>query len=200
MMGPSLTFDKSFLEMISPEEMDELDLNFSIFVTPTLVSEIIADLKHPAPREGKFPADIVKALARKMVGGQGIMQVHFRKLALGELNQQKVPLTGQIIVDGAASNVLTTADGRGLVYDSLPDLQMWQRWADGDFSKTDELKAQEWRAQIANIDIPGIASYWEDFCGKAACEAYLARRTLSRTERRKDIANRIWPQLRTWTM
>lgn len=49
MMGPSLTFDKSFLEMINPEEMDELDLNFSIFVTPTLVSEIIADLKHPAP-------------------------------------------------------------------------------------------------------------------------------------------------------
>jgi len=166
MMGPSLTFDKSFLEMIRPEEMDELDLNFSIFVTPTLVSEIIADLKHPAPREGKLPADIVKALARKMVGGQGIMQVHFRKLALGELNQQKVPLTGQILVDGAASNVLTTADGRGLVYDSLPDLQMWQRWADGDFSKTDELKAQEWRAQIANIDIPGISSYWEDFCGK----------------------------------
>ena len=127
MMGPSLTFDKSFLEMINPEEMDELDLNFSIFVTPTLVSEIIADLKHPAPREGKLPADIVKALARKMVGGQGIMQVHFRKLALGELNQQKVPLTGHIIVDGAAPNVLTTADGRGLVYDSLPDLQMWQR-------------------------------------------------------------------------
>ena len=53
MMGPSLTFDKSFLEMINPEEMDELDLNFSIFVTPTLVSEIIADLKHPAPPRRK---------------------------------------------------------------------------------------------------------------------------------------------------
>jgi hypothetical protein len=82
------------------------------------------------------------------------------------LNQQNIPLTGQIIVDGAAPNVLTTADERGLVYDSLPDLQMWQRWADGDFSETDELKAKEWRAQIASIDIPGIASYWTDFCGK----------------------------------
>ena len=43
---------------------------------------------------------------------------------------------------------------------------MAARWADGDFSETDELKAQEWRTQIANVDIPGIASYWADFCGK----------------------------------
>jgi hypothetical protein len=171
MMGPSLTFDKSFLEMINPDEMDELDLNFAIFVTPTLVSEIIADLKHPAPREGKLPADIVKALARKMVGGHGITQAHFRKLALGELNQQKVPLTGQIIVDGAAPNVLKTADGKGLVYDSLPHLQMWQRWAEGDFSETDKLKAEEWRAKIADIDIPGIADYWKEFCGKHLSKA-----------------------------
>lgn len=55
--------------MINPEEINELDLNSSIFVKPTLVSEIIADLKHPPP-EGKLPADIVKALAHKLVAAK----------------------------------------------------------------------------------------------------------------------------------
>src|ERR1039458_5040403 len=99
MMGPSLTFDKSFLEMINPQEMDELDLNFWIFVTPTLVSEIIADLKHPSPRDGKLPEEIVMALARKMVSGHGVQQMDFRPLGLGDLNQQRIEMDGQVIVD-----------------------------------------------------------------------------------------------------
>ncbi|HZD49478.1 MAG TPA: hypothetical protein VE178_12115, partial [Silvibacterium sp.] len=111
MMGPLLAFDKSFLEMISPQEMDELDLNLSIFVTPTLISEIIADLKHPAPRDGRLPTEIVTSLARKMVSGHGMTQMHFRLLGMANLNQQEVPMTtGQVIVDADAPNVLTTAD------------------------------------------------------------------------------------------
>src|ERR1035438_1045358 len=50
-MGPILSFDKSFLEMLSPEDVDELDLQFELFMTPILVSEIQADLKHPSPRQ-----------------------------------------------------------------------------------------------------------------------------------------------------
>jgi hypothetical protein len=91
-MGPLLTFDKSFLEMISPREMDELDLNFTVFVTPTLISEIIADLRHPAPRDGKLPEEIVMALARKMAGGRGVQQMHFRPLGIANLNQHDVPM------------------------------------------------------------------------------------------------------------
>jgi hypothetical protein len=170
MMGPSLTFDKSFLEMISPQEMDELGLNFRIFVTPTLISEIIADLRHPAPRDGKLPEKIVMALARKMAGGHGIQQMHFRPLGMANINQQEVPMFGQVIVDGKAPNVLKTADQRGVVYDSLPDLEMWERWAVGDFSEPDKSRAAKWRSQIELIDVPGISSHWKDFCTK-----YLSR-------------------------
>ena len=162
-MGPLLTFDKSFLEMISPREMDELDLNFTIFVTPTLISEIIADLRHPAPRDGKLPEEIVMALARKMAGGRGVQQMHFRPLGIANLNQHDVPMFGQVIVDSSAPNVLTTADKKGLVYDSLPDVEMWERWAHGDFSEPEKLRAAKWRSQIKLIDIPGISSHWEDF-------------------------------------
>ena len=119
--------------------MDELDLNFTIFVTPTLISEIIANLRHPAPRDGKLPEEIVMALARKMAGGRAVQQMHFRPLGIANLNQHDVPMFGQVIVDSSAPNVLTTADKKGLVYDSLHDVEMWERWAHGDFSEPEKL-------------------------------------------------------------
>jgi hypothetical protein len=76
-MGPILTFDKSFLQMLSSEEVDELDLQFKLFVTPVLVSEILADLKHPSPQPGRLPEQMVRALARKMVSNPGLCKRTF---------------------------------------------------------------------------------------------------------------------------
>ncbi len=166
-MGPILTFDKSFLQMLSPAEVDELDLQFEIFVTPILVSEIVADLRHPSPRPGRVPEDMVRALASKMVSNHGIMQAHFRKLALGELSgRMSFPMVGSVIVDSSAPNVMTSKDGHGLIYDSRQDREMWGAWAAGNFSKTDEYLASRWREQIAQIDVKDIAEFWRDFCAK----------------------------------
>ena len=166
-MGPILSFDKSFLEMLSPEEVDELDLQFELFMTPILVSEIQADLKHPTPREGRLPEDLVKTLARKLVSNHGWMQMHFRALGLGEINRQlamPVAMDGQVIVDGAAPNVLRTKDGHGIIYDGRQDWAMWKAWADGNFTEADEIFAAHWREQAAAIDLEGITAEWKEFC------------------------------------
>lgn len=146
---------------------DELDPQFKLFVTPILISEILADLKHPAPREGKLPEDLVKALARKLVSNHGVIQMHFRSLGLGEITGSLAfPLTmnGQIIVDGAAPNVLQTKDGQGTIYDGRQDWEMWNAWANGDFKQTDEYLASRWREQLSQIDIAAITAQWTDFC------------------------------------
>lgn len=166
-MGPILTFDKSFLEMLNPSEVDELDLQFKLFVTPILISEILADLKHPAPRQGKLPEDLVRALARKLVSNHGIIQMHFRSLGLGEITGGlafPVTMKGQVIVDGAASNVMKTKDGQGTIYDGRQDWEMWNAWANGDFTQTDEYIASRWREQSAQIDLGAITAQWTDFC------------------------------------
>ncbi len=124
-MGPILTFDKSFLQMLSPDEVDELDLQFKIFVTPVLVSEILADLAHPEPKPGRVREEMVKALARKMMSNHGIMQAHWRMLALGEISGTiKFPMVGSVVVDSAAPNVMNSKDGRGIIYDSRQDREM----------------------------------------------------------------------------
>jgi hypothetical protein len=168
-MGPLLTFDKSFLEMLNPCEVDELDLQFKLFVTPILISEILADLKHPAPRQGKLPVDLVKALARKLVSNHGMIQMHFRALGLGEITQSlaaPVAMNGQVIVDATAPNVMQSKDGLGIIYDGRQDWEMWNAWANGNFTQTDEYLAARWREQSAQIDLVGITEFWTDFCKK----------------------------------
>jgi hypothetical protein len=166
-MGPILTFDKSFLQMLSPDEVDELDLQFMIFVTPVLVSEILADLAHPEPKPGRVPEEMVMALARKMVSNHGVMQAHWRMLALGELSQTiQFPMVGSIVVDPMAPNVMTSKDRRGVIYDSRQDREMWGAMAAGNFSETDKYFAEKWRNQSAAINIGEISESWTQFCAK----------------------------------
>lgn len=170
-MGPILSFDKSFLEMLSPEEVDELDLQFKLFMTPILVSEIQADLKHPSPRQGKLPEDLVKTLARKLVSNHGWMQMHFRALGLGEITrqlQEPVAMNGQVIVDGSAPNVMQSKDGQGVIYDGRQDWAMWNAWATGNFTEADAILAAHWREQSATIDLDGITKEW-----KPSCDQYM---------------------------
>jgi len=184
-MGPILTFDKSFLEMLNPSEVDELDLQFKLFMTPILISEILADLKHPAPRQGKLPADLVRALARKLVSNHGVIQMHFRSLGLGEISGGlafPVTMKGQVIVDGAASNVMQTKDGQGTIYDGRQDWEMWNAWANGDFTQTDEYIASRWREQSAQIDLDAITAQWTDFSTRYLTKA----RTISDVIERVD--------------
>lgn len=166
-MGPILTFDKSFLQMLSPDEVDELDLQFEIFVTPVLVSEILADLAHPEPKPGRIPEEMVMALARKMVSNHGVMQAHWRILALGELSQAiQFPMAGSVVVDLTAPNVMGTKDGRGIIYDSRQDREMWGAWAAGNFSETDRYLAASWRNQSSEINLGEIRESWTEFCAK----------------------------------
>ena len=81
-MGPLLLFDKSVLHVLTPPEIEELGMSFLLVGSPTLVREIIADLKKDAPAPGRIPEEMVRALARKMVQAHGAQPANFSKLAM----------------------------------------------------------------------------------------------------------------------
>ena len=129
-MGPLLIFDKSLLHHLNPEEIDELSRSFMLVSTPTLVREIIADLQQHKPVDF-IPEEMVMALARKMSAAHATHPANFRKLVLFNLACTKVPLEGQVPIDGSRPNV-ATMDG-GFLYDHTPEQAVWERWANGDF-------------------------------------------------------------------
>lgn len=164
MMGPLLMFDKSFLQMLSVEEMDELALNFKFVITPILISEITADLRLPAGSK-VLPEEVVRRLAKKMCRNNGVTNAHFRLLGLGEMTNSipRVSLIGQAIVDSSAPNVHITDDGRGILYDGIAEQRMWKDWSEKRFSDEAFAYADTWRGQIPQIDVPGIKASWDDF-------------------------------------
>jgi hypothetical protein len=162
MIGPLLIFDKSFVEMLNPEEVSELSMHFKFVGTPTLIGEIIADLKLE-PSERRVPSDVVKALSRKMQKVHGLQPANYRKLALANIYAHEISMIGQVPVDGSAPNVHVTKDRRGVFYDSKPGQILWARWANGEFGVEDELTATTWRNGIEKIDLDGLATVWKEF-------------------------------------
>ena len=162
MIGPLLMFDKSFVEMLNPEELSELSMHFKFVGTPTLIGEIIADLKLK-PSERRVPSDVVKALSKKMQKVHGLKPANYRKLALANLYAHEISMIGQVPVDGSAPNVHVTGDRRGVFYDSTPEQILWARWANGEFGADDELTATTWRSGIEQIDLDGLAAIWKEF-------------------------------------
>jgi hypothetical protein len=120
-LGPTLIFDESFLQMLNPDEVSELSRYFIFASTPQLVQEIIADLKNEATSKDRIPEDVVKTLASRMLAVHGLQPAEYRMLAISNLCcTTDVPMCGQIPVDARAPNVAVTKDGRGTVYDATP--------------------------------------------------------------------------------
>jgi hypothetical protein len=165
MIGPLLIFDKSFLEMLNPAEVSELSMHFKFVGTPTLIGEIIADLKLE-PSERKVPSDVVRALARKMQKVHGLQPANYRKLALANIYAHEISMIGQVTVDASAPNVHVTADRQGTYYDSTPEQMLWERWASGEFSTEDELTATTLRKGIEEIEPEKVAARWKPFTAK----------------------------------
>ncbi|MBZ5492849.1 MAG: hypothetical protein LAO76_18175 [Acidobacteriia bacterium] len=162
MMGPNAIIDKSFLQMLNPEEVFEFSLFFRPVIVPVLIREIISDLKKE-PTAHTVPHNVVKALASKLGNIHGLTPVNFRKAAIGNLLTRSVPLTGQVPVDADAPNVHISRSGKGLLYDSAPEQKLWDRWAAGNFNTSDELSATVWRQGIERIRLDRIRDDWKDF-------------------------------------
>jgi hypothetical protein len=165
MIGPLLIFDKSFLEMLNPDEVSELSVHFKFVGTPTLIGEIIADLKLD-PSERRVPSDVVRALSRKMRKVHGLQPANYRKLALANIYAHEISMIGQVPVDESAPNVHVTEDRLGIFYDSTLEQALWARWADGDFGTEDELTATTWRNGIEQIDLEKVAALWKPFTSR----------------------------------
>ncbi len=175
MLGPSLIFDKSFLQMLSPDEVSELGMYFRFVSTPLLMSEIIADLKKDRTSKDRVPEEVVKALASKMWAVHGLEPADYRMLAISNLSCTfDVPMFGQVPVDARAPHVSVTKDGGGMVYDATPHQNMWMRWANGDFTNDEKEDAVMWRDILQRLDLVRLSKQWQQFASDHFPTAYAA--------------------------
>lgn len=166
-VGPRIITDKSFVQSLNGDLIEEMAFYFTMTSLPTLVSEIIGDLKRPPKADGRIGEDLVRQLAQKMTAAHGAEPPRLRSLVFGSLLGQQPPTDGLTLpVSEETQGVVGNASGSQLLVSQIPQQQMWRRWADGDFGTEDEEAATAWRAGIEATDLNAEAERWKSFAAK----------------------------------
>jgi hypothetical protein len=134
-MGPSLIFDKSFLQSLNVDEAAMLDQLYQCVVTPIFFVETLADLGKPDDVRGP-PQRIVRELAeRTPVCGSAINEPHWR-LIFSSLQGERMPLDYRPMMAGG---IPVKVKGKsGLVFEKAPETEAFERWQQGLFKDVEK--------------------------------------------------------------
>jgi hypothetical protein len=144
-MGPTILFDKSFLQSLTLDEAVIFDHFFIAVICPMFYVETLADLEKKV-RPERTPEDEVRIIAQKTPEMQGAPCAYHINLCGPNLLGQQVPMTGQIpIIGGKAVKV---GDQGGVVFEERPELEALRRWQAEEFFEVERRFAKAWRANL----------------------------------------------------
>lgn len=152
-MGPTVLFDKSFLQSLTLDEAVIFDHFFISVISPLFYIETLADLEKPA-REGRKPEDEVRAIAKKTPEANSHPCANRNDLCLVSLLGRDIPMDGRIpMIGGRYVNV----EGRGgVVFDDSPEAEAFRRWMAGEFEEVERRFAREWRQSLKSLDLLAV--------------------------------------------
>lgn len=159
-MGPTLIFDKSFLESLNPDEAMWLDQFYLSNVTPLFFVETLADLDKRA-RSGRTSEDIVGSLAYRTPDLHAKSNVHHRSLLQGELLGK-----GEVDMEDGRPHIgggryVDLGGKTGAYFEASPEEEAMKRWQEHKFLELERTYAKQWRAGLSNVDLEEIYSHYQ---------------------------------------
>lgn len=151
-MGPYIVLDKSAFQSLSYDELLFLSKHYSIVLTPVLVMEILGDLKKQYGERDS--GEIVKTLARKIIGIDTFVNVDYRQLCIANLMGHRVPMQFAPVIHGEE---LFTEEGEPFNFiDEPAEMKAIRNWKVGNFSKAEMELADQWRLITRSFDLEGF--------------------------------------------
>lgn len=162
-MGPSLIFDKSFLQSLSVDEAAMLDQLYQCIITPIFFVETLADLGKPENKR-RPPEQIVGGLAeRTPVCGSALNEGHWT-LITGSLAGRPMPLDYRPMVPGG---IPVKVEGKsGVVFEKAPETKAFERWQRRLFSDVERSAADVWRKALNDVNLPEITKTFRSLLRK----------------------------------
>lgn len=158
-----LIFDKSFLQSLTIDESVILDQMFSCVVTPLFFVETMADLTKETAR-GRTAEQVVGGLAERTPVAHSYLNTYHQDVVLEDLLGRREEFDHRPAVAGG---IPVRVKGKaGLVFQKSPEQDAFDRWQQGRFLEVEREFAQEWRADLANIDLSAIAKAWKSILRK----------------------------------
>ncbi|MBL8645860.1 MAG: hypothetical protein JNL46_01305 [Sphingosinicella sp.] len=162
-MGPSLVFDKSFLQSLSVDEAVMLDQMFTCVVTPVFMVETLADLAKEAGPE-RPAAKAVAGLAERTPVAHGYMNTFHQHVAESDLLGDRAAMDHRPAVAGG---IPVRVDGKaGVVFEKSPEAQAFERWQAGAFLDVERLFASQWRKELGELDLKAVADGYRSIIRK----------------------------------
>jgi hypothetical protein len=162
-MGPSLVFDKSFLQSLSVDEAVMLDQMFTCIVTPVFIVETLADLAKEAGSE-RPAAKAVASLAERTPVAHSYMNTFHQHVAENDLLGDRVAMDHRPAVAGG---IPVRVDGKpGVVFEKSPEAEAFERWQAGAFLDVERLFASQWRQELGELDLKAIADFYRSIIRK----------------------------------
>lgn len=154
-MGPSLIFDKSFLQSLSIDEAAMLDQLYQCVITPIFFVETLADLGKPENLR-RPPEQIVGGLAERTPVCASMMNESHWRLVAESLGGYPMDLDYRPMVPGG---IPVRVEGKkGIVFEKSPEAEAFERWQRGRFADVERAAASVWRKAVNDIDLPATAA------------------------------------------
>lgn len=160
-MGPTLIFDKSFLESLNPDEAVWLDNFFLCNITPLFYIETLADLEKEV-RKGRTPEEVVGSLAYK-TPERGKPNVHHRTLLEGELSG-----SGELDMKYGRPHIgggrtVELGGKTGVIFQASPEEEAMDRWQNHEFLNLERQQAKMWRQSLLTINLEEDYIFFQKF-------------------------------------
>jgi hypothetical protein len=126
--GPSVVFDKSFLQGLNVEEAGWFDNLFTTIITPLFFVETLADLEKEEAK-GRTPEEIVGSIAVKTPVVSSAPTIHHLELCMAELLGHQVERGRPY----ARAKWVKTGTKVGTRIDNPPEMEAFERWNNGEF-------------------------------------------------------------------
>lgn len=182
-MLPWIIVDKSVLQSLRNEEVEELGNCFTLLCVPTLMREIIADLRKKQSRSQRSTAEQrVQNLAMRVRKMRIWTPSNFRSCTIADLAEHSIPMTGQIPVRNTTANIFSSGDGKGVMYDGTMEQRIWDKWARGEFSTDDHDVATMWRESLDQVDMEALRQTWKGFIRTYMAEARTVEEITARVD------------------
>ncbi len=144
-MGPTILFDKSFLQQLSKNEARWVDCFFFTNICPVFYIETLADLSKETAHN-RSPIQIVKELAGKTPIFNAHPCLFHEDLYFSNLLGNPVSMNGQIPIMAEVYNI----DGNLYGYSQNdPTSEAFERWRQGDFLSVEKNFAKSWRVNLS---------------------------------------------------
>lgn len=154
-MGPTILFDKSFLQSLSLDECIWLDHFFYSNICPIFYVETLSDLSKDT--KTRTPEDEVRIIADKTPTKHGYPNLFHTDLCIDELHGNKIIMDGRPIIPPGKSLIFENKTAH--VSELPPEMEAFIRWQEGNFKEVERITASVWRNSIKSMNFDIFEEY-----------------------------------------